>query len=238
MPRIGYLSKTEEEFFSRLDDLLYLAKESLEIKRKEVTKNMESGLLPWSKRYLGNLNFHFSTIGLVGMNECCLNFLGEDIGTEKGRAFALKVLDFFRDRLTMFQQETGHIYNLEATPAEGTAYRLARIDKRLYPNIKTAGADVPYYTNSTHLPVNYTDDIFEVLKHQDELQTKYTGGTVVHVFIGERMESAAATKQLVKKIAYNFRLPYFTITPTFSICPVHGYVKGEHFQCPVTVASK
>jgi len=235
MPRLGYLSKSEEEFFSRLDDLLYLAKESLEIKRKEVTKNMENGLLPWSKRYLGNLNFHFSTIGLVGMNECCLNFLGERIGTERGKAFALKVLDFFRDRLTLFQQETGHIYNLEATPAEGTAYRLARIDKKLYPDIKTAGTDVPYYTNSTHLPVNYTDDIFEVLKHQDELQTKYTGGTVVHVFVGERLDSAESCKQLVKKIAYNFRLPYFTITPTFSVCPVHGYIKGEHFQCPVLV---
>ncbi|MDI6743693.1 MAG: ribonucleoside triphosphate reductase, partial [Smithella sp.] len=167
LPRLGYHSKSEEGFFNRLDDLLYLAKESLEIKRKEVSRNMEAGLLPWSKRYLGNLNFHFSTIGLVGMNECVLNFIGEEIATEKGKAFALRVLDFFRDRLTLFQQETGHIYNLEATPAEGTAYRLAKIDKKLYPDIKHAGTDVPYYTNSTNLPVNYTDDVFNTLTHQD-----------------------------------------------------------------------
>lgn len=233
LPRLGYLSKSEEEFFNRLDDLLYLAKESLEIKRKEVSKNMEASLLPWSKRYLGNLDHHFSTIGLIGMHECLLNFLGEGIDSPRGKAFALRVLDFFRDRITTFQMETGHLYNLEATPAEGAAYRLAKIDKKLFKEIKTSGKDVPYYTNSTHLPVNYTSDVFETLTHQDELQTKYTGGTVVHVFVGERVESAEACKNLVKKIAYNFRLPYFTITPTFSICPVHGYITGEHSHCPV-----
>jgi len=235
LPRLGYCSKDEKEFFEKLEDLLYLAKESLEIKRKEVGKNMDAGLLPWSKRYLGNLNFHFATIGLVGMHECCLNFFKEGIDSEKGKAFALKVLDFFRDRIAEFQKETGHIYNLEATPAEGTAYRLARLDKKAYPDIKTAGTDVPYYTNSSQLPANHSDNIFETLKHQDELQTKYTGGTVVHVFLGERMPSAQSCKQLVKKIAHNFKLPYFTITPTFSICPVHGYIKGEHHTCPVVI---
>jgi ribonucleoside-triphosphate reductase len=237
LPRLGYLAKDEEDFFGRLADLLYLAKESLEIKRKEVGKNMEAGLLPWSKRYLGNLNFHFSTIGLVGMHECCRNFINQGIETAEGRAFALKVLDFFRTCITNFQVETGHIYNLEATPAEGAAYRLARIDKKLFPEIKTAGDKEPYYTNSTNLPVNYTDDVFETLSHQDGLQTKYTGGTVVHVFMGERIDSAEACKKLVKKIAYNFHLPYFTMTPTFSICPTHGYIEGEHFCCPHTADS-
>lgn len=235
LPRLGYLAEDEKDLFERLDDLLYLAKESLEIKRKEVSKNMEAGLLPWSKRYLGSFNSHFSTIGLVGMHECCLNFLEKGIDTKAGKAFAVKVLDFFRERIARIQEETGHIYNLEATPAEGTAYRLARIDKKFYPEIKTSGSDVPYYTNSTHLPVNYTEDVFETLTHQDELQTKYTGGTVVHVFVGERIESAEACKKLAKKIAYNFHMPYFTITPTFSICPEHGYIKGEHHCCPLTI---
>jgi ribonucleoside-triphosphate reductase len=233
LPRLGFISKTETEFFARLDDLLYLAKESLEIKRKEVNKNMQAGLLPWSKRYLGHLRHHFSTIGLVGMHECCINFLGEGIDAAKGREFALRILDFVRDRITVFQTETGHIYNLEATPAEGTAYRLARIDKKLYPEIITAGKEAPYYTNSSHLPVSYSRDVFATLAHQDELQTKYTGGTVLHVFLGERLPSAASCRQLVKKIAYQFHLPYFTITPTFSICPVHGYIPGEHHTCPI-----
>jgi ribonucleoside-triphosphate reductase len=233
LPRIGYQVKSEKEFFDRLDELVYLAKESLEIKRKEVDKNMAAGLLPWSKRYLGSLRFHFSTIGIVGMNECCLNFLGEDIASEKGKVFALQVLDFLRDRLSAIQAETGHIFNLEATPAEGTAFRLARLDRRHFPEIKTAGSEVPYYTNSTNLPVDFSTDVFRVLKHQDDLQAKYTGGTVVHVFLGERLPSAASCKQLVKKIAYNFKLPYFTITPTFSVCPVHGYIPGEHHHCPV-----
>jgi ribonucleoside-triphosphate reductase (formate) len=232
LPRLGYAAKNEEQLFAKLDELLYLAKESLEIKRKEVSKNMEAGLLPWSKRYLGTLNFHFSTIGLVGMHECCLNFIKEGVDSEKGKAFAVKVMDFFRDRLAIFQEETGHIYNLEATPAEGTAYRLARLDKRYYPDIISSGKDKPYYTNSSQLPVDYTEDIFETLTHQDDLQIKYTGGTVVHVFVGERIKSAEACKKLAKKIAYNFRLPYFTITPTFSICPIHGYISGEHKCCP------
>jgi len=238
LPRLGYLSKTEDEFFNRLDDLLYLAKESLEIKRKEVNRNMEAGLLPWSKRYLGNLNSHFSTIGLVGMHECCLNFLGEGIDTKRGREFAVKVLDWFRDCLAQFQKESGRLYNLEATPAEGTAYRLAKIDKKKFPEIKTSGTDVPYYSNSTQLPVSFTDDIFETLNHQDELQCKYTGGTVVHIFVGERIDSAEACKKLVKKIAYNYKMPYFTLSPTFSICPVHGYIKGEHFSCPTEIERK
>ncbi len=236
MPQLGYLSKNEDEFFERLDYLMYLAKEALEIKRKEVEKNMQNGLLPWSKRYLGTFDYHFATIGLNGMNEACENFLGENIASKEGRKLALKTLDFMRGKLSEFQEETGNIYNLEATPAEGTSYRLASIDKRNYPDIKTAGTkEAPYYTNSTHLPVDYTDDIFDALDHQDELQCKYTGGTVLHGFIGEKLSSGEATAKLVKKIAYNYKLPYFTITPTFSICPVHGYIPGKHFTCPVQV---
>jgi len=238
MPKLGFLSRDETDFFERLDNLLYLAKESLEIKRKEVNRNMNNGLLPWSKHYLGTLDHHFSTIGLLGMNECLLNFLDKDIVSKEGKGFALKALDFFRKRLIEFQDETGHIFNLEATPAEGTSYRLARIDKRNYPDIKAAGKENPYYTNSTQLPVNYSDDLFEVLNHQDELQCKYTGGTVLHGFLGEAMDSGEACGRLVKKIAYGFKMPYYTITPTFSICPVHGYVKGKHFSCPVGIVEK
>lgn len=233
LPRLGYLSKSKEEFLERLGKLMYLGKESLEIKRKEVTKNMDNGLLPYTKRYLGNLNNHFSTIGLVGMNEACLNFMEKNIASAEGKAFAIEVLDFMREKLVEFQKETGHIYNLEATPAEGTSYRLARIDKKAYPGIISAGTEKPYYTNSTQLPVSYTDDIFEALEHQDELQAKYTGGTVLHGFIGEALSSGEVCKKLVKKIAYSFRLPYYTITPTFSVCPVHGYIKGKHETCPV-----
>ncbi len=238
MPRIGYLSKSKEEFFGRVEHLMYLAKESLEIKRKEVMKNMENGLLPYTKRYLGHLNHHFSTIGLVGMNEACLNFLGKDIASDKGKQLASEVLDLMRENLMKYQKETGHIFNLEATPAEGTSYRLARVDKKKHPKIITVGKDVPYYTNSTNLPVNYTEDIFDALEHQDELQCKYTGGTVLHGFIGEHLSSGEACKKLVKRIAYKFKLPYYTITPTFSICPVHGYIAGEHFRCPVEVKEK
>ncbi len=239
MPKLGYLSRDEDDLFERLDNLLYLAKESLEIKRKEVNRNLKNGLLPWSKHYLGELNHHFSTIGLIGMNEFLINFLNDkDISTGEGKAFALKTLDFFRSRLTAFQDETGHIFNLEATPAEGTSYRLARIDKKHYPDIKTAGTEVPYYTNSTQLPVGYSDDIFDVLKHQDELQCKYTGGTVLHGFLGEAIDSGEACGKLVKKIAQGFKLPYYTISPTFSICPEHGYIKGEHHFCPVNVEQK
>jgi len=238
MPKLGFLSRDESDLFERLDNLLYLAKESLEIKRKEVNRNMKNGLLPWSKRYLGELNHHFSTIGLIGMNEFLLNFMETGIASNEGKKFALKTLDFFRDRLIGFQDETGHIFNLEATPAEGASYRLAKIDRKNYPGIKTAGNKVPYYTNSTQLPVDYSDDIFDVLKHQDELQCKYTGGTVLHGFLGEAMESGEACARLVKKIAIGFKLPYYTISPTFSICPVHGYIKGKHEKCPVEIKEK
>lgn len=232
MPRIGYLSKDDDVFFERLDGLMYLAKQSLEIKRKVISRNMDVGLLPFSKRYLGNLDHHFSTIGLVGMNEACLNFLGKDIVSEEGKNFSLKVLDFMRDRLKEFQEETGHIYNLEATPAEGTSYRLAKVDRQQYPKIITSGEKESYYTNSTLLPVNHTDDLWFALKHQENLQTKYTGGTVFHVFLGESPNDGETTKALVKKISHGFKLPYFTITPTFSICQTHGHIKGEHFKCP------
>ena len=241
LPRIGYLSKTKKEFFERLAKVMDLAKESLEIKRKVLENYIEKGLYPYSRYYLQDIKQmrgkywanHFSTIGLVGMNECLLNFMGENIASKRGRKFALEVLDFMRERLVKYQRETGNIYNLEATPAESTAYRLALKDKERYPDIITAGTKkVPYYTNSTQLPVNYTDDIFEALKLQDEIQCKYTGGTVLHIFLGERMQSGEGVKKLVKKIFENFKLPYITITPTFSICPVHGYIPGEHFFCP------
>jgi ribonucleoside-triphosphate reductase len=241
LPRIGYLSKTKKEFFERLARIMDLAKESLEIKRKVLENYIEKGLYPYSRYYLQDIKQmrgkywanHFSTIGLVGMNECLLNFMGENIASKRGRKFALEVLDFMRERLVKYQEETGNIYNLEATPAESTAYRLALKDKERYPDIITAGTKkVPYYTNSTQLPVNYTDDVFEALKLQDEIQCKYTGGTVLHIFLGERMQSGEGVKRLVKKIFENFRLPYITITPTFSICPVHGYIPGEHFFCP------
>ncbi len=232
MPRIGYLSKDDDEFFERLERLMYLAKVALEVKRKLVERNMNNGLLPYTKRYLGTLDFHFSTIGLVGMNEACLNFLGVDIGDKEGHRFALKVLDFMLDIIKEYQVETGHLYNLEATPAEGASYRLARIDKKKYPKIITAGEKVPYYTNSTQLPVNYTDDLFWALKHQEPLQCKYTGGTVFHIFLGEALEDGEEVKLLIRRIAERFRIPYYTITPTFSICPNHGYLKGKFSKCP------
>lgn len=241
LPRIGYLSKTKKDFFERLAKIMDLAKESLEIKRKVLENYIEKGLYPYSRFYLQDVKRlrgkywanHFSTIGLIGMNECLLNFMEENIATKKGRKFALEVLDFMRERLVRYQKETGNIYNLEATPAESTAYRLALKDKEKYVDIITAGTKkVPYYTNSTQLPVNYTDDVFEALKLQDELQAKYTGGTVFHVFLGEKMQNGEGVKKLVKKIFENFRLPYITLTPTFSICPVHGYLAGEHFSCP------
>lgn len=234
LPRIGHLSKTKKEFFQRLGKLMDLACQALEIKRKVVQENMDRGLLPYTKRYLGNLRHHFSTIGLVGGNETCLNFLGKNIGTLEGRVFMIEVLKFMRDKLTEFQKKSGEIYNLEATPAEGTSYRFARIDKKKFgKKIVTAGTfDAPYYTNSTHLPVDFTDDMFEALKHQDDLQVLYTGGTVFHGFLGERVSDGQSCRTLVKKIAENFRLPYYTITPTFSICPAHGYLKNETKKCP------
>lgn len=233
LPRLGYLSKTKEEFLNKLGLLMELAKESLEIKRNVVQRNIDTGLLPFTKRYLGNLHNHFSTIGLIGMNEANLNFLNKDISTEEGRIFALEVLNFMRKKLSEFQEETTHIYNLEATPGEGTSYRFAKIDKKLYPNIISSGKKVSYYTNSTQLPVGYTDDIFEALNLQEELQTKYTGGTVFHAFLGERISDGEACKLLVKRIATKFKIPYFTITPTFSICREHGYLSGEQFSCSI-----
>jgi len=233
MPRLGYLSKSEDEFLERLSSLMELARDSLELKRRVVEQNIRRGLLPYTKRYLGTLTNHFSTIGLVGMNEACLNLFGEDIGSERGTAFAEKVLDFMLLKLSDFQEETGNIYNLEATPAEGTAYRLARIDKQKFPDIITQGKEAPYYTNSTMLPVAYTDDIFEAFILQEGLQSKYTGGTVIHVYLGEEIDDEDACATLVKRIAENFRVPYFSMTPTFSICEEHGYIRGEHYTCPM-----
>ncbi|MCX8016158.1 MAG: ribonucleoside triphosphate reductase [Patescibacteria group bacterium] len=242
MPRIGYLSKTKKEFFERLANVMDLAKESLELKRKTIENFIEKGLYPYSRFYLSGIKEmrgkywanHFSTIGLVGMNEALLNFIGENISSKKGQKFALEVLDFMRDRLVKYQEETGNLYNLEQTPSESTAYRLALKDKQKYSDIITAGTkEVPYYTNSTQLPANYTDDIFEALKLQDDLTCKYTGGSVMHLFLGERLPDGNAVKALVKKVFTKFKLPYITITPTFSICPVHGYISGEHFDCPL-----
>lgn len=235
MPRLGYISKNESEFFSRLENLMILAKDSLEIKRKIVQRHLDGDLLPYTKTYLGTLKNHFSTIGLVGLNEACLNFIGCSICDKEGSDFSQKVLDFMRERISEFQAETGHIYNLEATPAEGTSFRLARIDKKKFPDIICAGDANPYYTNSSQLPVGYTDDIFEALDLQEPLQKKYTGGTVFHGFIGERIHDTDQVASLVKRIAEKYRIPYFTITPSFSICPVHGYIPGVHHQCPVEV---
>ena len=233
MPRIGYLSKSEDEFFARLDNLMRLAMESLEIKRKVVQRYLDADLLPYTKTYLGTLKNHFSTIGLVGMNEACLNFLGCSICDEEGHAFSVKVLEHMKAKIQDFQAATDHIYNLEATPAEGTSFRLARIDRKKYPDIICAGDTDPYYTNSTQLPVGYTDDLFEALDMQADLQSLYTGGTVFHAFIGEKIESPELVATLVKRIATNYRLPYFTLTPSFSICPVHGYIPGAHENCPL-----
>jgi ribonucleoside-triphosphate reductase len=246
LPRLGYESKSEDEFFQRLAKLMELAKDSLEIKRKIIENYTDNGLYPYSKFYLRHVKArtqkfwtnHFSTIGIVGMNECCLNFLGSDITSAKGAEFALRVMDRMRLQLELFQEETGNIYNLEATPAEGTSYRLAKIDKQLYPQIIVAnekeirkGAK-PYYTNSTQLPVAYTGDLFKALTIQDDFQVKYTGGTVFHTFIGESLLPVESVKTIIRKVTANFKLPYLTISPTFSICPSHGYIYGEHRQCP------
>ena len=233
MPRIGYLAKDEADFFGRLENLMRLATESLEIKRKVVQRYLDGDLLPYTKTYLGTLKNHFSTIGLVGMNEACLNFIGCSICDKEGREFAVRVLDFMKKKIQDFQEATGHIYNLEATPAEGTSFRLARIDRKAYPDIICAGDADPYYTNSTQLPVGYTDDLFEALDLQAPLQSLYTGGTVFHAFIGEKIDSPDLVAKLVKRIATNYRLPYFTLTPSFSICPVHGYIPGAHESCPL-----
>ena len=246
LPRLALKSKDETEFRKGLDYLMEKAKESLEVKRKTLEVLTDKNLYPYTKFYLRDIKKrfgvywknHFSTIGLIGMNEAALNLLGADIGSDTGKEFAERTLDYMRNRLVEFQKETGNNYNLEATPAEGTTYRLARIDKADFPEIAHfangigAAVEHPFYTNSTHLPVNYTDDLFELLDLQDELQTKYTGGTVIHFFLGERMANAKTLKGLVKKICDNYRLPYFTFSPSFSICRNHGYLLGEQAHCP------
>ena len=246
LPRLALKYKNEKEFFKGLAELMDMAKDSLETKRKVLERLTDANLYPYTKFYLRNIKQrfnqywknHFSTIGLIGTNEAALNLLGVDIGTEKGKAFAEKTLDFMRDRLVEYQKETGNNYNLEATPAEGTTYRLAQLDKASFPDrahfANGIGAEVkcPFYTNSSHLPVNYTDDLFELMDLQDNLQTKYTGGTVIHFFLGERMDDPQTLKKLVKTICENYKLPYFTFSPSFSICKNHGYIVGEHPECP------
>ena len=240
MPRLAYMAGNKENFYKGLDELLRISKEALEIKRKVLDQLTEQGLYPYSSHYLADIKKrhgtywanHFSTIGVVGVNEACLNLVKEDISTKKGKAFALEVLNYIRERMMEFQEETGHFYNLEATPAEGTTYRLAKMDKEKYPGIIVQGKEDPYYTNSSNLPVGYTNDLFGALEHQDELQTRYTGGTVFHIFLGERIEDPEVCKKFVRKIAQNYHMPYFTISPSFTICSVHGYIPGEHFQCP------
>jgi ribonucleoside-triphosphate reductase len=245
LPRLGYLAQGEGDFFERLGNLMALAKDSLIIKRKTLESLTERGLYPYSHFYLeavkasngGYWRNHFSTIGLIGMNEALLNLFGTSIAEPEGQAFALRTLDFMRDRLSTFQEETGEIFNLEATPAEGASYRLAKKDVERYPdlrvwNLERYGGKTPYYTNSTHLPVGHTEDLFSALRMQDPLQARYTGGTVFHAFLGEREPNPEAAKRLVRKIAENFRLPYYTLTPTFSVCPSHGYVAGEEKTCP------
>jgi ribonucleoside-triphosphate reductase (formate) len=244
LARIGYLAESEADFLARVAEQMDVARESLLIKRQVLEHFTGAGLYPYSRHYLDGVkarfgNYwanHFNTIGLNGMNEALLNFMKVDLTSERGRAFATQVLDFMRARLLKYQEETGQLFNLEATPAEGTSYRFALLDKARYPDIIMANSDVPnaepYYTNSSQLPVNATDDLFEALDLQDELQTKYTGGTVLHIFLGERLPSIQMTKEMVRRVAQNYRLPYFTLTPTFSVCPTHGYIAGEHFTCP------
>jgi ribonucleoside-triphosphate reductase (formate) len=246
LPRLGHLSSSEQDFCARLGALLNHAMESLSIKRKILEKFTERNLYPYSKFYLREVKKgtglywrnHFSTIGLVGMNEACLSILGTGIGSGRGLAFALQVMDFIRERLSERQEQTGEMFNLEATPAEGASYRLAMLDKKLHPEMPCANEEeyregaAPFYTNSTQLPVNYTDDLFETLMLQDELQTKYTGGTVLHVYLGEQVDDIEVAKGLIKKIVTRFRLPYFTLTPSFSVCSNHGYLKGEQERCP------
>ncbi len=238
MPQIAYLAKNEEEFYKRLDYLMDLAKESLCIKRKVIQKLYDGGLFPYTRRYLKTLVNHFNTIGLCGMNECCLNFLGVDISDPKGKAFAEKVLQHMRERMQDYQEQTGDLFNLEATPAESTSYRLARHDKEQFPDIITSGTTEPFYTNSSQLPVDYTADVFEALDHQESLQTKYTGGTMFHVYMGEALKDWKSCADLVRTISHKYRIPFFTISPTYSICKVHGYLNGQQFECPKCKAEK
>ncbi len=240
LPRAAYLSHDKPAFFSRISELMRLAYDSLELKRKQLELFTADGLYPYSQYYLSAIrersghfwDNHFSTIGLIGMNEACQNLIGCGIDSGAGHALAVETLEFMRKQLEAFQEETGHLYNLEATPAEGTSFRLASADRKRFPDIMTAGDDQPYYTNSTQLPVGSTTDLFEALNHQDGLQTLYTGGTVLHGFLGERLEDWRSARLLVRRIAENFHLPYFTISPTFTVCPEHGYIVGEHFSCP------
>jgi ribonucleoside-triphosphate reductase len=242
LPRIGFLSRSESEFKARLWRMIHLAKDSLELKRKTIEVQTSRGLYPYSAHYLRSVkqrsgsywSNHFNTIGLVGMNEACLNFtgVGKDLTTAEGQDFSMRMLSYMRTLLQEIQEETGHLYNLEATPAEGTSYRLAKLDKERYPDIIVSGQDTPYYTNSSQLPVGYTDDIFETLDLQDNLQNLYTGGTVLHLYLGERIADPEVAKRLIQKVFQHYKLPYISLTPTFSICPDHGYLSGEHFTCP------
>lgn len=240
LPRIGYLSSTESEFKARLWRMVCIGKTSLEIKRKILEQQSEAGLYPFSTYFLRDVKLrtgqywfnHFSTIGIVGMNEALLNFMGKDIATAEGQSFSLRIMEYLRDILMEFQDETGHVYNLEATPAEATSYRLAQADKAKFSDIITSGKEAPYYTNSTQVPVGYTDDIFQVLEMQDELQSLYTGGTVQHLYLGESIDDTEVCKRLIQKIFSRYKMPYISITPTFSICKAHGYIKGEKFKCP------
>ena len=243
LPRLGYLSKNEDEFLERLEKMMNLARESLETKRKVLEQLTDNNLYPYMSFYLRHIKQrfgqywknHFSTIGLVGMNEACLNLFSQNISSERGHAFTIRVLEFMRERITRFQEETGSNYNLEATPAEGTSYRLARLDRERYKDIICANGnynDHPFYTNSTQLPVDHTTDIFEVLDLQDPIQTRYTGGTVQHLFVGERIKDTTALRSMIKKICTTYSLPYFSITPTFSVCAKCGYIDGEVHVCP------
>ena len=240
LPRIGYLSGSKEAFKARLKRQMHLGKSSLEIKRKVIEDQSEHGLYPYCAHYLRDIkartgkywNNHFNTIGIIGMNEALMNFLGKDLTTKKGQDFALEIMRYMRDVLKDIQDETGNYYNLEASPAEGACYRLAKLDIEKYPDIITAGDEIPYYTNSSQLPVGFTDDIFETLDLQDDLQSLYTGGTVLHMYLGEAIKDIQTAKQLIKKIFTRYRLPYISLTPTFSICDMHGYISGEHFKCP------
>ncbi len=231
MNRLGYEANNEDEFFEKLRHYMDLAKESLEIKRGIINENLRRGLLPFTKVYLGHFQNHFSTIGLIGMHEALMNLFGYGIQEIDGLKFAIKTLKFMREILKEYQNETGNLYNLEATPAEGSSYRLARLDREMYPDIYVSGEEEPYLTNSSWLPADYKVSVIEALAHQEVLQTLYTGGTVFHTYLGERVSKESA-KSLTKKIAENTKIPYFTLTPTFSICPVHGYIPGEHYTCP------
>lgn len=241
LPRLGYECHSEKEFFARLGTLADLAKDSLEIKRQVVEAQTDAGLYPYSAFYLQSVkertgqywSNHFNTIGIIGMHECLLNLKKVGLATATGQKFALRVMHFLREKLQSYQATTGHIYNLEATPAEGVSYRLAKLDRTTYPDLVTAGtAEAPYYTNSTQLPVGFTDDVFTMIKWQDQLQALYTGGTVVHLYTGEKLDDPAAIKSLLQKIFNHYQMPYLSVTPTFSLCPTHGYLAGEHWQCP------